>query len=65
MAEAPDLTLRAIAAELAERGITVNYFAAWHFFEYEKINFKKACWRSAHDLSDVSPGCARSGRRLK
>ena len=39
--EAPDLTLRAIAAELAERGITVSYFAVWHFFEHEGISFKK------------------------
>ena len=27
----PDLTLRAIAAELAERSIRVSYFAVWHF----------------------------------
>lgn len=39
--EAPDLTLRAIAAELAERGILVSYFAVWHFFEHEGISFKK------------------------
>lgn len=38
---APDLTLRAIAAELAERGIRVSYFAVWHFFEHEGISFKK------------------------
>ena len=39
--EAPDLTLRAIAAELAERGVRVSYFAVWHFFEHEGISFKK------------------------
>jgi transposase len=33
--------LRAIAAELAERGIRVSYFAVWHFFEHEGISFKK------------------------
>jgi hypothetical protein len=33
--------LRAIAAELAERGITVSYFAAWHFFEHEGSVSKK------------------------
>jgi transposase len=33
--------LRAIAAELAERGIQVSYFAVWHFFEHEGISFKK------------------------
>ena len=41
IAEAPDLTLRAVAAELAERGIRVSYFAVWHFFEHEGISFKK------------------------
>ena len=41
IAAAPDLTLRAIATELAERGIRVSYFAVWHFFEHEGISFKK------------------------
>jgi transposase len=41
IADEPDLTLRAIAAELAERGIRVSYFAVWHFFEHEGISFKK------------------------
>jgi transposase len=41
VAAAPDLTLRAIAAELGERGIAVSYFAVWHFFEHEGISFKK------------------------
>ena len=39
--EAPDITLRALAAELAERGITVSHYAVWHFFEHEGISFKK------------------------
>ena len=37
----PDLTLRALVAELAERGIKVSYYAVWHFFEHEGISFKK------------------------
>ena len=37
----PDITLRALAAELAERGIKVSYYAVWHFFEHEGISFKK------------------------
>jgi transposase len=53
IAQAPDLTLRAIVAELAERGITVSYFAVWHFFEHEGISFKKKPAR----------GRARSARR--
>jgi transposase len=39
--EKPDLTLRAIAVELAERGIVVSYGAVWNFFEHERISFKK------------------------
>jgi transposase len=41
LAEKPDLTLRALVAELAERGIEVSYYAVWHFFEHEGISFKK------------------------
>ena len=39
--EKPDLTLRAIAVELAARGIVVSYGAVWNFFEHERISFKK------------------------
>ena len=41
ISEKPDLTLRALLAELAERGIVVSYYAVWHFFEHEGISFKK------------------------
>jgi transposase len=41
LSEKPDITLRALVAELAERGIKVSYFAVWHFFEHEGISFKK------------------------
>jgi transposase len=39
--ERPDVTLRALVAELADRGIVVSYYAVWHFFEHEGISFKK------------------------
>ena len=39
--EAPDLTLRALAAELAERGLAVSHYAVWHFLVREGITFKK------------------------
>jgi hypothetical protein len=54
IAEEPDLTLRAIAAELAERGIRVSYFAVWHFFEHEGISFKKSLHASEQDRPDVA-----------
>jgi transposase len=41
LAEKPDITLRALLMELAERGIVVSYFAVWNFFEHEGISFKK------------------------
>ena len=41
LAEQPDITLRALLAELAQRGIKVSYYAVWHFFEHEGISFKK------------------------
>jgi transposase len=43
LAEQPDITLRALLAELAERGIKVSYYAVWHFFEHEGINFRRDC----------------------
>ena len=48
LCEQPDVTLRALLAELAERGIKVSYYAVWHFFEHEGISFKKkpACQRT-------------------
>jgi transposase len=41
LSETPDVTLRALLAELAERGVSVSYYAVWHFFEHEGISFKK------------------------
>jgi transposase len=45
IAEKPDLTLRALAAELADRGVKVSYFAVWHFFDHEGVTFKKKSTR--------------------
>ena len=46
IAETPDLTLRAIQAELAERGVMVSYDAVWRFYRQEGITFKKKPVRS-------------------
>jgi len=37
----PNLTLRALAAELASRGIVVSYGAIWTFVHREGLSFKK------------------------
>src|SRR6185312_4756846 len=41
IAEAPDLTLRAIRSELADRGVVVSYDAVWRFYRREGMTFKK------------------------
>lgn len=41
IAAAPDLTLRAIKAELAVRGTVVGLWAVWRFYEDAGITFKK------------------------
>jgi transposase len=38
---APDLTLRALAGELAERGLVVSHWAVWKFCKDEGLSFKK------------------------
>ena len=37
----PDLTLRAVQAELCRRGVKVSYYAVWNFFRHEGKSFKK------------------------
>ena len=36
-----DFTLRGLVAELAERGLTVDYRSVWNFVHAEKLSFKK------------------------
>jgi transposase len=38
LADQPDVTLWALAAELAAQGVKVSYYAVWHFFEHEGIS---------------------------
>ena len=41
IAEKPDLTLRGVVAELADRGTPASYGAVWRFFKRQGISFKK------------------------
>jgi len=52
IAAAPDLTLRAIQAELAIRGTVVGLWAVWWFYEAKGITFKKK-----------HPSCGAGARR--
>src|ERR1700751_5308424 len=53
--EKPDLTWRAVVAELAERGTPASYGAVWRFFRHEGITFKKkSLGASGQDRTDMA-----------
>ena len=52
--EKPDLTLRALLRELADRGLVVSYYALWHFLQHEGVTFKKSLHASEQDRPDVA-----------
>jgi len=54
IAEKPDLTLRAVMAELAARGTPASYGAVWRFFAREGITLKKSLHASEQDRADVA-----------
>ena len=53
IASGPDMTLRGLAAELAEPGVKGSYRTVWNFVHREKISYKKKRF----------PGRAKSPRR--
>lgn len=57
----PDLTLRAILAELAADGIKVSHGALWAFFAREGITFKKRPCMPANRIAPTSPAGASGG----
>ena len=65
IAEKPDLTLRALLAELAERGLVVSYYALWHFLQHEGVTFKKKAFTHPNRIGRTSPAGVGSGRRVK
>ncbi len=58
LAAEPDLTLRALLAELAGRGVKASYGALWLFLEREGLSFKKkrARKRAGASLDRPAPG---------
>jgi putative transposase len=42
-----DFTLRGLVAELAERGLKVDYRTVWDFVHDEKLTYKKRRWSPA------------------
>ena len=49
-----DFTLRGLVAELAERGLKVDYRTVWHFVHAEKLSFKKTVAASEQDRPDIA-----------
>lgn len=65
IAEKPDLTLRAIRAELAADGIKVSHGALWAFFAREGITFKKRSCTPASRTAPTSPAGASDGSNTR
>ena len=47
-------TLRGLVAELAERGLKVDYRSVWNFVHAEKLSFKKTVIASERERPDVA-----------
>ena len=54
IAEKPDVTLRALMAELAERGTPASYGAVWRFFKACGDHLKKNRYASEQDRVDIA-----------
>ena len=54
IAAKPGLTLRSVAAELAERGTPASYGAVWRFLRHEGITLKKTLHVSEHDRAVIA-----------
>jgi transposase len=59
-----DFTLRGMVAELAERGLKVDYRSVWEFVHAEKLSLKKAWWL-ASAIVPTWPGDEPSGSNMK
>jgi len=53
-----DFTLRGLVAELAERGLKVDYRSVWEFVHAEKLSFKKkrGGWRTRSSRHRAATG---------
>ena len=61
IAEKPDLTLRALLAELAADGVKVSHGALWAFLAREGITFKKRPYTPASRIALTLPTGASDG----
>ena len=65
IAEKPDLTLRAVMAELSERGTPASYGAVWRFFKHEGVSFKKKACTPVSRIAPTSLAAGPGGRRIR
>ena len=65
IADKPDLTLRALLAELAADGVKVSHGALWAFFARKGITFKKRPCTPANRTAPTLPAVASSGRNTR
>jgi putative transposase len=56
-----DFTLRGLVAELAERGLKVDYRSVWESVHAEKLSYKKRRWSPANRSAAMSRAGASSG----
>ncbi len=54
-------TLRGLVAELAERGLQVDYRSVWIFVHEEGLSYKKRRWSPASATAPMSPPDAAAG----
>lgn len=54
-------TLLGLVAELAERGLKVDYRSVWEFVHAEGLSFKKRRWSPANKTAPILPVGARNG----
>jgi|TARA_R100000049_G_C1943724_1_gene88312 transposase len=60
----PDITLKALVAELAEQGITTSTASVWRLVRSEGLRFKKRCSTSS-SCGRRSRAGASSGRDIR
>ena len=63
--KARDFTLRGLVAELAERGLKVDYRSVWEFVHAEKSELQKKPSSPANATVLTSPAGARNGRSIR
>ena len=65
IAEKPDVTLRALVAELEARGVKASYGAVWRFCAREGLTFKKRPSAPVSRRGRTSPAVDGAGRRTR